>query len=91
MFPLLKDPKLTDLLLEIILETPGGRRSVSRLARTCKGLSDPALKALWRELDSLAPLLSLLPNNLFKRPRRPGLGFVRYKRHCLIYKTDVVL
>ena len=76
MFALLKDPEATRTVLEFVLDTPGGRRSVSRLARTCKALNGPALDVLWKELDSLVPLLSLMPTTLFKRPRRPGLGFV---------------
>ncbi|KLO20734.1 hypothetical protein SCHPADRAFT_816439 [Schizopora paradoxa] len=77
MLVLLKDPELTRNLLEYIHDTPGGRRSVSRIARTCKALSEPALNVLWKDLDSLIPLLGLMPSNLFKRPRRPGLGFLR--------------
>lgn len=73
---LLRDRELLNVILEFVLDTQYGRRSVSRLARTCRALSEPCLNALWKELDSLLPLLSLLPNDLFKRPRRPGLGFV---------------
>ena len=76
MLALLRDPELTRNLLEYINDTPGGRRSVSRIARTCKALSEPALNVLWKDMDSLIPLLGLMPSNLFKRPRRPGLGFV---------------
>jgi len=76
MLVLLQDPELTRNLLEFINDTAGGRRSVSRIARTCKALSGPALNVLWKDLDSLIPLLGLMPNHLFKRPRRPGLGFV---------------
>lgn len=62
-------------VLDYILETPNGRRTVSRISRTCKALSDLALNALWKELDSLLPLLSLMPGHLFKKSRRPGQGF----------------
>ncbi len=55
MLVLLRDPELTRNLLEYINDTPGGRRSVSRIARTCKALSDPALNVLWKDLDSLIP------------------------------------
>lgn len=77
MLAVLRDPEVTKFLLEYILDTPGGRRSVSRLSRSCKALSEPALNVLWKDLDSILPLLSLMPNHLFKRQRRPGLGFVR--------------
>jgi hypothetical protein len=32
------------------------------------------LGLLWKELDNLVPLISLFPNHLFKRAKRPGLG-----------------
>lgn len=77
MFPaILRDAEVTQKLIEAIIDTPGGRRSISRLARTCKGFCEPALNVLWRELDSLAPILGLFPNHLLKRVRRPGLGLV---------------
>ncbi|KZT75081.1 hypothetical protein DAEQUDRAFT_659607 [Daedalea quercina L-15889] len=78
MYPIiLRDPDATNKLLEAILETPGGRRSLSRLARTCKALHEPVLDILWRDLDSLNPLLGLFPNTLLKRARRPGLGLAK--------------
>ncbi|KAI5124157.1 hypothetical protein M0805_000966 [Coniferiporia weirii] len=75
MLHLLKDPEVARFLLDYILETPGGRRTVARISRTCKALSELALNSLWRELDSLLPLISLMPGHLFKRARRPGSGF----------------
>ncbi|KAL5535752.1 hypothetical protein ACEPAF_3846 [Sanghuangporus sanghuang] len=75
MLHLLKDPELTRYLLDFILDAPGGRRTVSRISRTCKVISEMALNSLWKELDSLLPLLSLMPGHLFKRARRPGQGF----------------
>lgn len=77
MFPaLFRDPDAANKLLDTIIESPNGRRSMSRLARTCKAMCEPALNVLWRELDSLLPLVSLFPNNIMRRPRRPGLGLV---------------
>lgn len=84
MLQLVQDPDLFKYLLNYILDTPGGRRSVARIARTCRSTMDPALDTLWRELDSLVPLLSLMPGNLFKRPKRPGLGFVSNFRVLVI-------
>ncbi|OJT02716.1 hypothetical protein TRAPUB_6710 [Trametes pubescens] len=79
MFPaILRDAEATKILLEAILDTPGGRRSVSRLARTCKAFKEPALNVLWRDLDSLTPLLGLFPSTILRRARRPGLGLVRF-------------
>ncbi|KAI0660318.1 hypothetical protein C8Q70DRAFT_1044341 [Cubamyces menziesii] len=78
MFPaILRDADVTQKLLEAILETPGGRRSVSRLARTCKAFKEPALNVLWRDLDSLTPLLGLFPSTILRRARRPGLGLTK--------------
>lgn len=74
---ILKDADVTAKLLEFIMDSPNGRRSLARLARTCKAFKDPALNMLWRDLDSLVPLLSLFPNGLMRRTRRPGLGLVR--------------
>ncbi|KAI0361366.1 hypothetical protein OH77DRAFT_1417609 [Trametes cingulata] len=74
---ILRDADATQKLLEAILDTPGGRRSVSRLARTCKAFKEPALSVLWRDLDSLTPLLGLFPSTLLKRARRPGLGLTK--------------
>ncbi|KAK0198938.1 hypothetical protein F5146DRAFT_919984 [Armillaria mellea] len=74
---ILRDPEVTKKLLEAILDTPGGRRSVSRLARTCKAMCEPALNILWRDLDSLIPILGLFPSTLLKKTRRPGLGLAK--------------
>ncbi|KDR85389.1 hypothetical protein GALMADRAFT_132087 [Galerina marginata CBS 339.88] len=81
MFPIiLRDPEATTKLLETILETPNGRRSLSRLARTCSALSGPALDILWRELDSIAPIVGLFPGHLLKKTRKPGMGLNRLPR-----------
>ncbi|KAI8980771.1 hypothetical protein BD414DRAFT_420790 [Trametes punicea] len=74
---ILRDADATQKLLEAILDTPGGRRSVSRLARTCKAFKEPALNVLWRDLDSLTPLLGLFPSTILRRARRPGLGLTK--------------
>lgn len=74
---ILRDPDAVKKLLDTIADSPSGRRSISRLARTCKAICEPALDVLWRELDSLLPLVALFPNHLLKRTRRPGLGLVK--------------
>ncbi|KAF8215948.1 hypothetical protein K438DRAFT_1560186 [Mycena galopus ATCC 62051] len=71
---ILDSPEATQKILEAILESANGRRALSRLARTCRAWLDPALNVLWRELDSLLPVISLFPSHLFKKTRRPGLG-----------------
>ncbi|KZT05825.1 uncharacterized protein LAESUDRAFT_201781 [Laetiporus sulphureus 93-53] len=74
---ILRDPDTLNKLLVAVLDSPGGRRSLSRLARTCKAIKEPALNVLWRDLDSLTPLLGLFPHTLLKRARRPGLGLTK--------------
>jgi hypothetical protein len=39
---------------------------LSALARTCMMFREPALDTLWREQDSLAPFLNLMPDDLFE-------------------------
>ncbi|KAJ7446402.1 hypothetical protein B0H11DRAFT_1745808 [Mycena galericulata] len=71
---ILDSPEATQKILEAILDSPNGKRAVSRLARTCRAWLDPALTVLWRELDSLVPIIGLFPSHLLKKARRPGLG-----------------
>ncbi|KAJ4499436.1 hypothetical protein C8R41DRAFT_754278 [Lentinula lateritia] len=71
---ILRDPEVTQKLLEAMIDTPGGKRTVSRLARTCRAISEPALDVLWRDLDSLIPIIGLFPATLLKKVRKPGLG-----------------
>ncbi|KAI6007163.1 hypothetical protein EDD15DRAFT_2383995 [Pisolithus albus] len=78
---ILRDPDAVKKLLDTIADSPSGRRSISRLARTCKAICEPALDVLWRELDSLLPLVALFPNHLLKRTRRPGLGLASHSSH----------
>ncbi|KIP12554.1 hypothetical protein PHLGIDRAFT_498684 [Phlebiopsis gigantea 11061_1 CR5-6] len=74
---ILRDANATSKLLECILETPGGKRSLARLARTCKAFKEPVLDILWRDLETFVPLLTLFPNTLLKRARRPALGLAK--------------
>ncbi|KAH9964245.1 hypothetical protein BC827DRAFT_61755 [Russula dissimulans] len=71
---LIRDPQVTAKLLEYVLDSPNGKRTLSRLTRVSKALVEPGLGLLWKELDNLVPLISLFPSNLFKRAKRPGLG-----------------
>ena len=58
------------------MESANGKRSLSRFARTCKAFCDPALDVLWRELESLVPIIGLFPNDIMKKARKPGIGLV---------------
>ncbi|KAH9044396.1 hypothetical protein EDB85DRAFT_2070588 [Lactarius pseudohatsudake] len=71
---LIRDPEVAYKLMEYVLDSPNGKRTLSRLARVSKVLVEPGLGLLWKELDNLVPLISLFPNQLFKRAKRPGLG-----------------
>ena len=84
---ILRDPEALQKLLESIYESPGGRRSLSRLARTCRAISEPALNILWRELDSIAPIIGLFPSQILKKNRKPGLGLVRTQLEAFYLKS----
>jgi len=71
-----RDREAMRKLLETIMESSNGKRSLSRLARTCKAFCDLALDVLWRELESLVPIIGLFPNDIMKRARKPGFGLV---------------
>ncbi|KAH9948173.1 hypothetical protein B0H21DRAFT_734928 [Amylocystis lapponica] len=75
--PILRDADATSKLLEAVIDVPAGRRVLARIARTCKAFKEPALDLLWKDLDSLSPLIALFPNTLLKRARRPGLGLAK--------------
>jgi hypothetical protein len=74
---ILRQEKVVSTILDHLMETPGGKRMLPKLARTCKPLFEPAVDALWQELDSLVPLIGLFPAHLLRRAKRPGLGLVR--------------
>ena len=38
------------------------QRTLARLARTCQGFTGPALNVLWRVIDGLVALFSILPS-----------------------------
>ncbi|KAG5720109.1 hypothetical protein E4T56_gene17752, partial [Termitomyces sp. T112] len=73
----LRDLDATNKLFEAILDAPNGRRMLSRVARTCRALCEPALNILWRDLDSLVPILWQFPGHLLRKNRKPGMGFVK--------------
>lgn len=73
---ILRDHETTRKLLEAILDSPNGKRTLSRLARTCRAMRDVVLAILWRDLDSLIPILGLFPNEMLRKARKPGMGMV---------------
>ncbi|KAG6899777.1 hypothetical protein C0993_006963 [Termitomyces sp. T159_Od127] len=74
---ILRDTDATNKLFEAILDAPNGRRMLSRVSRTCRALYEPALNILWRDLDSLIPILWQFPGHLLKKARKPGMGFIK--------------
>ncbi|KAH9960790.1 hypothetical protein BGW80DRAFT_1182075 [Lactifluus volemus] len=71
---LIRNLEVTTKLMEYILDSPNGKKTLSRLTRVSKALVEPGLGLLWKELDNLVPIISLFPSHLFKRAKRPGLG-----------------
>lgn len=44
-----------------------GKRSLASVARTCRAFSVPALDLLWMRLDSLDPLIKVLPSRIWAK------------------------
>ncbi|KAI9566259.1 hypothetical protein HD554DRAFT_1211377 [Boletus coccyginus] len=44
-----------------------GKRTLASLAQTCRAISSPALDRLWMRLDSLVPLILLLPRRIWSQ------------------------
>jgi hypothetical protein len=88
---ILRDPEAAKRLFEAILDSSNGRRALSRLARTCRAFCEPALDILWRDLDSLIPILGLFPGHVLKKARKPGLGFVRISFYSFVYAHQIDL
>ncbi|KAH9937946.1 hypothetical protein B0H21DRAFT_711363 [Amylocystis lapponica] len=47
-------------IVEELLDNGHGRGSVASLAATCQAFKEPSLAALWRNMDSIVPLLKLV-------------------------------
>jgi len=62
---------LTDIFAAIYEE--GIRKSplptFAALARTCRRFKEPALNALWKDMDDFMPLILCLPEDVRKRSR----------------------
>ena len=50
-----------------------GRKALARFAQTCSRLREPALDALWYDLDSLIPLIQCMPRDLWKLTPRVSI------------------
>ncbi|KAG0700854.1 hypothetical protein DFH29DRAFT_876323 [Suillus ampliporus] len=58
-------PALTNLEVISIISSYTQRASLPALASTCRAFEHPALNALWRDLQSVGPLVRCLPSDLF--------------------------
>ncbi|KAI0646228.1 hypothetical protein C8Q79DRAFT_909525 [Trametes meyenii] len=92
---------ISEIFQEVVeeLASQHERRALSQLSRTCKALNEVVVPALWRELDSLVPLLRLLPEDAWievpyvtgssilqlKSPKR--LDWTRFDRYAQHVRT----
>ncbi|KAJ7510984.1 hypothetical protein B0H11DRAFT_1956829 [Mycena galericulata] len=69
------------------------RSALAALARTCTTFHNPALDVLWSDLNSLSPLLSCMPKDLFDfRPRTaPGNRTPGQQRHTTSTDWDRII
>ncbi|KAG1777765.1 hypothetical protein EV702DRAFT_1196975 [Suillus placidus] len=63
--PLAMHPALTNLEVICTVSSYTQRKSLPALASTCRAFKHPALNALWRDLQSVEPLVKCLPSDLF--------------------------
>jgi hypothetical protein len=59
-------------ILEVIdnISLHVGNGSLPALASTCRAFENPALNVLWRNLESVEPIVKCLPSELFSYNRR---------------------
>ncbi|RDB21734.1 hypothetical protein Hypma_010795 [Hypsizygus marmoreus] len=60
--------EILSLVCDNVLEENGytpGLRTLAGVARTCRAFSDPALDLLWRSRSSIAPLIRVMPDDLW--------------------------
>jgi len=70
LLPFHSNPDILDEICEYLFyyqdqdfeETATGRHNLLHVALTCKAFLEPALDRIWRRLDSLFPLLKILPS-----------------------------
>ncbi|KAG1816156.1 uncharacterized protein BJ212DRAFT_1272018 [Suillus subaureus] len=58
-------PALQILEVIDIISSHTEHRSLPALASTCRAFESPALNVLWRDLQSVEPLVKCLPSDLF--------------------------
>lgn len=72
--------EVEDVVYLILMQCCGqrDRKSVTRLARTCRAFYEPAMDVIWRKLDSLGPLLECMPKTLICDKYVPSLIAASY-------------
>jgi hypothetical protein len=59
--------EITPLIMAFLVQDENrGARGVLPLLKTCKVFYEPALDILWRDLDTMAPLVMCLPGDVWK-------------------------
>ncbi|KAF7978640.1 hypothetical protein HWV62_45142 [Athelia sp. TMB] len=66
-------------LLNLVCEELDGFDALPKLARTAKVFQEPALNTLWRRQESMDPLFSALPSDMFIRNPREQWDVTRIK------------
>jgi hypothetical protein len=64
-------PEIVGLIchqVQTLLESRDSNNSLAVLARTCRFFHEPAVSRLWYDLESLAPLIMCMPEELWQRP-----------------------
>ncbi|KAF7977187.1 hypothetical protein HWV62_4427 [Athelia sp. TMB] len=67
-------------LLNLVCEELDGFDALPKLARTAKVFQEPALNTLWRRQESMDPLFSVLPSDMFIRDPREQWDVTRVRK-----------
>ncbi|KAH6867543.1 hypothetical protein BKA70DRAFT_1132967 [Coprinopsis sp. MPI-PUGE-AT-0042] len=69
----LQIPEIVDLIFECVRYLPWPEfTTLTALARTCKAFHEPAIKHLWRDLPTLRPIFSILPESAWQIQEEEG-------------------
>ena len=75
--------ELVWLLAECMDEENDRLPTLRSMALTCRGFSKPVFRVLWRDLDSLVPLLRCFPEDLWGKADDEE-GWIRVRAGLLI-------
>jgi len=87
-------PTNENFLSQPMAQTTPGKSTLASLARTCRAWHDPAIDELWMHLDTLDPLIKLLPCRMWAKKHIPPMvgrmlpdglpahGLTRCERSC---------